>query len=63
MMKKITVGFVVQDYNEQGECVSSEFIGDAGQVEWEDEMGEKIEAPHHTYFPFHMEQPHRTKTA
>ncbi len=63
MMKKITVGFVVQDYDEHGNCVSSEFIGDSGQVEWENEMGDQIPAPPHNYFPLHMEQPHQTKTA
>jgi len=58
-MKKITVGFVVQDYNENGECTGQEFVA-GDQVDWEDDDGEEINSPGDEYFsyqPFDMVQP------
>jgi hypothetical protein len=57
MMKKITVGFVVQNYDESGKCTSAEFVA-GDQVDWEDEDGNAIiDPPSHEYFPFDMVQP------
>jgi hypothetical protein len=56
MMKKITVGFVVQNYDEAGKCMSAEFVA-GDQVDWEDEDGNAILGPTHEYFPFDMVQP------
>ena len=45
MLKKITTGFVIQDFDEKtGKCVSQEFVA-GDQVDWENEDGESIEAP------------------
>jgi len=56
-MKKITVGFVVQDYNENGECTGQEFVA-GDQVDWEDENGDIIVPPQNeAYQPFEMVQP------
>ena len=58
--KKITVGFVIQEFDiSTGKCLSQEFIA-GDQVDWEKENGEKIKAPTNEdflYFPFHMVQP------
>ena len=55
-MNKITVGFVVQEYDENGKCISSEFI--AGDQTWEDDMGETIDEPDNAEcFPLSMVQP------
>jgi hypothetical protein len=55
---KITVGFVVQQYekNDNGElvCVSQEFVA-GDQVDYEDVNGEPLkEVPNHKYQPFNM---------
>jgi len=57
MVKKITVGFVIQNYDEEtGICVSQEFV--AGNPDWEDEDGEQVDPPvNAVYQPFTMEQP------
>ncbi len=57
MIKKITTGFVIQTYGEDGICTGQEFqAGD--QVEYEDEDGEPCEAPDHEYYqPLDMVQP------
>lgn len=56
-MNKITVGFVVQKYDENGKCVSSEFIA-GDQTTWEDDMGETTDEPDNAeYFPLSMVQP------
>jgi hypothetical protein len=63
MFKKITTGFVIQDYDENGKCISQSFVaGDDVQFEdkngnpLETDDGEKIER-NHEYFPFDMVQP------
>ena len=59
MFKKITVGFVIQDYDDKGICVGQEFIA-GDQVDWENEKGDKIPAPEgkgFAYQPFDMVQP------
>jgi len=56
MMTKITVGFVIQDYNEDGICTSAEFVA-GDQVDWENDEGNPVDEPSHTYFPFEMVQP------
>ncbi len=60
-MKKITTGFMVQDYNHEGECISQEFIA-ADEVEWENKNGFPVEAPGNAmYQPFDMVQPEKKK--
>tara|TARA_Y100000389_G_scaffold167099_1_gene172117 strand:+ start:325 stop:540 length:216 start_codon:yes stop_codon:yes gene_type:complete len=56
-IKKITTGFVIQEYDaESGEWISQEFIaGDL--VEWEDENGECVDSVDDAYLPFDMIQP------
>ena len=59
MLKKITVGFVIQDFDEKtGKCISQEFVA-VDQVDWEDENGEAIVSPggEGFYFEFNMVQP------
>jgi hypothetical protein len=56
MKKKITAGFVVQEYEEhqnEHKCTDQYFIA-SDQVEWEDEEGDGIDAPDHVYQPFSM---------
>jgi len=54
--KKITVGFVIQTYDDCGDCVSQEFIA-GDQVDWENEKGGFIPTPVHNYQSFDMVQP------
>jgi hypothetical protein len=58
MFKKITPGFVVQDYDEAtGKCVGQEFVA-GDNIESEDEAGNPIEQPESVeYFPFELIQP------
>lgn len=56
MKKKITTGFVIQDFNDDGRCISQEFIA-SDDVQWEDENGDQCHAPEHTYQMFDMVQP------
>ena len=65
MLKKITVGFVIQDFDEKtGKCVSQEFVA-GEQVDWENEKGETINPFEFStivdgdfnFFPFRMVQP------
>jgi len=55
--KKITVGFVVQRYEQGGErrfvCVEQEFVA-GDQCDFEDEGGNPIEPPDHEYQPYTM---------
>ena len=59
--KKITTGFVVQDYEELPDgsfvCVGQEFV--AGLVDYEDRFGEavKFDVLKEVYCPFLMVQP------
>ena len=56
-MNKVTVGFVVQDFDgETGICKSQEFIA-GDDVSWEDDYGNSIKVPRHEYFHFDMKQP------
>lgn len=56
-MKKITTGFVIQNYDDNGKCTGQEFIA-GDQVDWEDDDGEPInEMIEHEYFPYEMVQP------
>jgi len=55
--KKITVGFVVQKYEQGGErcfvCVEQEFVA-GDQCDFEDTEGNPIEPPDHEYQPYTM---------
>ena len=55
--KKITVGFVVQRYEQGGErrfvCVEQEFVA-GDQCDFEDAEGNPIEPPEHEYQPYTM---------
>jgi len=54
--RKITHGYVIQTYNDQGECLEQEFV--AGDVEWETHDGEPCDPiENHEYQKFHMIQP------
>ena len=63
MINKITNGYVIQQYNDKGKCVSAEFV--AGDVDYEDaEDGEPLDAtelPYNLdkeeYYGFNMVQP------
>lgn len=55
MFKKITVGYVVQNFDENGNFISQEFIaGDDCAIE--NEIGETVETEKELYFPFEMVQ-------
>jgi len=54
--RKITVGFVIQTYDDSGDCIAQEFIAE-DQVDWEDEKGGFIPTPVHNYQSFDMVQP------
>lgn len=58
MYKKITVGFVVQTYNDEGNCISQEFIA-GDDVTYENSQGEPIDSSEvdDKYQPFDMVQP------
>ena len=55
--RKITTGFVIQNY-EDGKCVSQEFVA-GDEVEYEDETGDPVDFPDYSeeYQPFDMVQP------
>lgn len=57
MYYKITFGWVQQEFDDEGNCISQTFYaGDT--VEYEDENGNPIEAPENEkYHPFDMVQP------
>ena len=52
--KKITVGFVIQEFDDDGNCFSQEFIA-GDQVEYEDMQGEPFEPDQEVYHPFDMD--------
>jgi hypothetical protein len=55
--RKITVGFVVQEFDENGLPVFQEFIS-SDEVNYENEFGEHIPRPdNEEYLPYHMVQP------
>lgn len=52
--RKITPGFVVQTFDENGNCITQRFVTDSESV-WENEECEPILCPNDTwYFPFDM---------
>ena len=61
MKSKITVGFVVQQFDDKGRCIYQEFVA-GDEVNWETEEGEAIEIEDQPdldewYYPFEMKQP------
>ena len=55
--RKITAGFVVQEFDENGLPVFQEFIA-SDEVNYENELGESIPRPNNEeYLPYHMVQP------
>lgn len=58
IVKKITVGFVVQSYDtETYKFVHQEFVA-GDQVDWENKDGETLDSPAtKNYLPFDMVQP------
>ncbi|MFA6661437.1 MAG: hypothetical protein WCS56_00220 [Bacilli bacterium] len=58
MITKVTVGFVVQKFTEDGLCVSSEFVA-GDNVSFENDLGETIHnlKDLDIYSPFDMVQP------
>lgn len=56
MIKKITVGFVIQEFDDKGKCVHQEFVA-GDQVDFENEDGEPVDADNTLYHPFNMSQP------
>jgi hypothetical protein len=57
MYKKITYGFVVQEFADEGACSEQSFVA-GDQVEYEDADGNPIDVPEkEQYQPFNMEQP------
>lgn len=52
---KITDGYVRQDYV-NGKCVGQRFFSSA-DCEWEDEVGNPIDAQLHSYHPYDMVSP------
>lgn len=55
--QKVTVGYVVQKYDDLGNPVSQWFVA-GDDVSYEDEVGEPIDVPsNEQYLPFNMEQP------
>ena len=64
-MKKITAGFVIQEFNDKGDCVRQEFVaGDdvsfednnGNPIDWEEDHYEILEKAYH---PFDMVQPQK----
>ena len=57
MIRKVIVGFVVQDFNEDGTLISQEFIA-GDQVDYENEEGESVDEPSTSlYHPMNMIEP------
>lgn len=57
MKKKITYGFVVQTFDDDGKCTDQEFV--AGEdVDFENEHGDYIDEDPNLNFTFDMIQPH-----
>lgn len=66
MFNKITHGYVVQRFNDQGECLGQEFVADCNFDEFEEENDdgncviidpESMPFGGNEYFPFNMVQP------
>ncbi|MBY0523627.1 MAG: hypothetical protein K2R98_09510 [Gemmataceae bacterium] len=63
IVRKITTGFVVQEFDsDTGRCLSQEFVA-GDQVEWEDRQGNAVSDGDFgidlagLYFPLEMKQP------
>lgn len=61
LYNKITPGFVIQVFNDQGQCLSQEFVA-KDEVEFETEDGCPINRRNmpfggEEYFPYEMKQP------
>lgn len=59
-VNKITPGYVIQTYDDKGQCLSQEFVA-GDPVDWETQEGITIDPPEHEYQPFDMVQPHDFK--
>ena len=55
MIRKITTGYVIQWFEDNGKFVGQEFVA-GDQVEWENNEGEPIPS-NHWYVPFDMSNP------
>jgi len=58
MVNKITTGFVIQEFDDNGKCIHQEFVA-GDQVDYENDLGEKVEVGYDTdlFHPFEMVQP------
>lgn len=57
MYTKITMGMVIQNFDDTGKPISQEFVA-GDEVVYENKSGEPISAPdNEIYLPFHMKQP------
>lgn len=57
MHKKVTVGFVIQTFDDNQECTNQEFVA-GDDVQYEDAEGNSIDPPdNETYQPFDMVHP------
>jgi len=54
--KKVTVGFVVQQFDKEGNPLSQEFVA-GDEVSYEDAYGEPVDKKEKEYLPFDMVQP------
>jgi len=55
MVKKITTGFVVQQFDDDGKFQGQTFVA-GDQVEYEDENGDSIDPEVECYYPMEMKQ-------
>lgn len=56
LFNKVTTGFVLQIFNEKGECQGQNFFA-GDECEYEKVDGTPIDPPVDAYFPFEMKQP------
>ena len=54
--QKITIGYVVQKFDESGLPISQEFVA-GDEVAYEDEDGNTVDVTRESYLPFDMVQP------
>lgn len=60
IVKKVTVGFVVQTYDTEADKFTEQNFTAGDQVDWEDEFGEPVKNPEDLvtgYLAFDMVQP------
>jgi len=65
---KITEGYVSQEFDENGKCISQKFVAQNGSGSWEDETGVPLEQNDYKsrsdwYQPFEMVQPNSESPA